>query len=169
MKTFQSQAGCWPQIMYKGSKEKWSTGLGLRIPPMSTGLFICKKAYLTRLSLPSKAYKCHQKYQEMKRMITFPIVTSSNRRNSWSTAASERSERLNHSSRDASSQVTPDIFGNRLMKSQKLCGVTFVSACLLKFEKSATKRLMQQIFDKLQPDTLKSGQTCLNAHVFFYF
>lgn len=39
----------------------------------------------------------------------------------------------------------------------------FVSACLLKFEKSATKRLIQQIFDKLQPDTLKSGQICLNA------
>lgn len=39
----------------------------------------------------------------------------------------------------------------------------FVSACLLKFEKSATKWLIQQIFDKLQPDTLKPGQICSNA------
>lgn len=42
-----------------------------------------------------------------------------------------------------------------------------VPACLLKFEKSATKRLIQQIFDKLQPDTLKSRQICLNACGFY--
>lgn len=63
--------------------------------------------------------------------------------------------------------VIPDVFGNHLMEGQKLWGFAFVSACLLKFEKSATKRLIQQIFDKLQPDTLKSRQICLNACVFY--
>ena len=52
----------------------------------------------------------------------------------------------------------------------KIVGICFcqgLPACLLKFEKSATKRLIQQIFDKLQPDTLKSRQICLNACVFY--
>lgn len=45
-------------------------------------------------------------------------------------------------------------------------GFAVVSACLWELEKSATKRLIQQIFDKLQPDTLKGRQICSNAHGF---
>lgn len=68
---------------------------------------------------------------------------------------------------DVSPRATADVFGNHLMDGQKWWGFAFVSARPLKSEKSATKRLIQQISDKLQPDTLKSRQICLNACVFY--
>lgn len=49
----------------------------------------------------------------------------------------------------------------------KTVGFAVVSACLQELEKSATKRLIQQVFDKLQPDTLKCRQICSNTHVFY--
>lgn len=48
----------------------------------------------------------------------------------------------------------------------KIVGMCFCESCLLKFgKKSATIRLIQLIFDKL--NTLKSRQICLNTSGFY--
>lgn len=57
-------------------------------------------------------------------------------------------------SREATLWAIPAAFGYHFMEGQKLWVMCFCQSFLLKFEKKlATKRLIQQIFDKLQPNT----------------
>lgn len=103
--------------------------------------------------------------RRMEELLQFPVVTSSNSKSSQESELLQISKTLLQKREHCGQFQLPfDIISWKV----KNCGYVLLSELPPEiWKKSATKRLIQQIFDKLQPNTLKSRQICLNTCGFY--